>query len=245
MNSIDTSVGTQMLQQARADEATSAEDAGAAFEGYMIEMMVREMRKTIPEGIFSGNAMEMFSGMLDQELAKRIGEGGGLGLGSLIAHDVIHGSDAPPVAPRSLPVSGPRRGGSGGLSGARLPLAGRISSRFGHRSDPIHGERKMHRGLDIAAPRGTDIRPVKGGEVVFAGERGGFGNAVIIDHGDGWQSLYAHCDRLDVRPGQRVGPEEIIGAVGSTGRSTGPHLHLDIRRDGEVVDPASALGIEP
>ncbi len=250
MGPIDNTLAPQLMAQERADSVATAKDAGEAFEGYMIEMMVREMRKTIPEGIFSNNAMEMFSGMLDQELAKRIGESGGLGLGSLIAHDVIHGV-APPisgVAPE--PATPPQRhGGSlssrhgGLLSGAKLPVAGRISSRFGHRSDPIHGGKRLHRGLDIAAPRGTAIRPVRSGEVVFAGERGGFGNAVIIDHGGGWRTTYAHCDRLDVKPGQQVGPDTIIGAVGSTGRSTGPHLHLEVHRDGEAVDPAEVLGL--
>ena len=251
MGPIDNTLAPQLLAQARAEKATSAKDAGEAFEGYMIEMMVREMRKTIPEGIFSNNAMEMFSGMLDQELAKRIGESGGLGLGSLIAHDVIHGVAPKPAVPPRLqgrsvsrpqgaPLSRPQ---GGSLSGAKLPVVGRISSRFGHRSDPIHGGKRLHRGLDIAAPRGTEIRPMRSGEVVFAGERGGFGNAVIIDHGGGWRSTYAHCDRLDVKAGQRVGPDTIIGAVGSTGRSTGPHLHLEVHRDGEAVDPAEVLGL--
>lgn len=238
MNGIDPTIGEQLYQQSRADEATSAAEAGQAFEGYMVEMMVREMRKTIPEGLFSGNAMEMFSGMLDQEIAKRIGESGGLGMGNLIARQVLHGEEAPAARMPSRPA---RRGGT--LRGSRLPVAGRISSRFGKRTDPIHRHTRQHNGLDIAAPTGTDIRPVRGGRVVFAGERGGLGNAVIIDHGDGWRSIYGHCDRLNVTEGQRVGPDDLIGAVGSTGRSTGPHLHLEIHRDGEAIDPAEALGL--
>jgi murein DD-endopeptidase MepM/ murein hydrolase activator NlpD len=273
MKVTDPSFGQHMLQQARADQvtaandsgkATTAEEAGQAFEGYLIEMMVSEMRKTIPEGIFSGNAMEMFSGMLDQELATRIGETGGLGLGAMISQSVSGEQSTPalqvspsrqvsrtrPVAPsrtraeraHTHPAPAPAVGGL--MRGARIPVQGRISSTFGHRTDPIHSHKRMHRGLDIAAPTGTDIRPVRGGEVVFAGERGGFGNTVIIDHGDGWSSIYAHCDTIDVRSGQHVTSEQVIAAVGSTGRSTGPHLHLEIHRNGEAVDPGEALGLE-
>ena len=268
MKVTDASFGQQLLQQARAEEVTSAQEAGQAFEGYLIEMMVSEMRKTIPEGIFSGNAMEMFAGMLDQELATRIGEAGGLGLGTLITQSVEGGelAAARPLAPsrrvsRSRQVSRTRQVApsrtrterarstpaeaiGGLLRGARIPVRGRISSHFGHRVDPIHSHKRMHRGLDIAAPTGTEIRPVRGGEVVFAGERGGFGNTVIIDHGGGWKSLYAHCDTIDVRAGQKVSAEQVIAGVGSTGRSTGPHLHLEIHHNGEAVDPAEALGLE-
>jgi murein DD-endopeptidase MepM/ murein hydrolase activator NlpD len=269
MKVTDPSFGQHLLQQARADQVTTAQDAGKttaqeagqAFEGYLIEMMVSEMRKTIPEGIFSGSAMEMFSGMLDQELATRIGESGGLGLGDLISQSVAGGGNTPALqVSRSRQVSRTRQveraqtraertrsapaRAIGLLRGARMPVRGRISSTFGHRTDPIHSRKRMHRGLDIAAPKGTDIRPVRGGEVVFAGERGGFGNTVIIDHGGGWSSIYAHCDTLDVRTGQQVSGEQVIAAVGSTGRSTGPHLHLEIHHNGEAVDPAEALGLE-
>ena len=242
---------TQLIQQARPEQPESrAAEAGEAFEGYLVEMMVREMRKTVPEGLLSGSSMEMFAGMLDQEIAKRIAGSGGLGMGDVIARQV--GGEAPPARLAPLTRRAPLHDHHGdachgaervSLRGARLPLRGRISSRFGHRTDPIHNKKRMHRGLDIAAPRGTDIQPIRGGTVVFAGERGGYGNTVIIDHGDGWRSLYAHCDRLDVKPGQRVGPDAVIGAVGSTGRSTGPHLHLEVHRDGEAVDPAGVLGL--
>ncbi len=234
MNAVDPSLSQQLYQDARAKEVT-AESAAETFEGYMVEMMVREMRKTVPEGLLSSSAMEMFSGMLDQELSKRIAAGGGLGMGSFIDGAASRTERAP------RPAGGKRRQ-PGHLQG-RLPVQGRITSNFGYRRDPFHGAGRQHKGMDIAAPAGTPIRPIRGGEVVFAGRRGGFGNAVIIDHGGGYRSIYAHCERLDVQEGQRVGPADVIGAVGSTGRSTGPHLHLEVHRDGVAVDPAEVLGV--
>ena len=124
---------------------------------------------------------------------------------------------------------------------ARRPVDGVITSRFGHRSDPFHGGHRMHDGMDIAADHGSPVRAVRDGQVSFAGRRGGYGNVVVVDHGDGLQTLYAHCDSLNVRAGQRVEAGSVVGAVGDTGRATGAHLHFEVRVDGEAVDPSHAL----
>jgi murein DD-endopeptidase MepM/ murein hydrolase activator NlpD len=125
-----------------------------------------------------------------------------------------------------------------------MPVEGRISSGFGTRHDPIHGHVREHKGLDFAAPEGTDIRSVRDGVVSFSGERGGYGNLVIVDHGDGLETRYAHCAELLVEEGQKVGAGARIALVGSTGRSTGPHLHLEARKDGVALDPAVLFGWE-
>ena len=122
-----------------------------------------------------------------------------------------------------------------------FPLEGRISSRFGMRVDPIHGKHKHHSGLDVAAATGTPIKAVQAGTVTFSGNRGGYGKVVIIDHGNGLESRYAHCSALNVEKGQFVFAGTEIAEVGSTGRSTGPHLHLEIRQDGKAVDPLNYL----
>lgn len=118
-----------------------------------------------------------------------------------------------------------------------LPVRGRITSRFGWRIHPISRVRRMHTGVDIAAPSGTPIAAAGGGEVIFAGRKGGYGNAVIIDHGRGRTTLYGHMSRIQVRVGQVVQRGLIVGNVGSTGFSTGPHLHFEVRQNGNPVNP--------
>ena len=126
--------------------------------------------------------------------------------------------------------------------GLRAPVQARISSRFGPRVHPVTGERHNHAGVDFAAPAGTPVQAVAAGTVRFAGERGGYGNLVIVAHPDGTESWYAHQRDLGVRAGQRVEAGAVLGTVGSTGRSTGPHLHLEVRRGGAPIDPLPLLG---
>ena len=117
------------------------------------------------------------------------------------------------------------------------PVDGRISSPFGQRTDPILGGTRMHPGIDIAASSGTPIKAAGDGVVVMAGSNGGYGNWTLIDHGGGLATGYAHQSRIGVRIGQHVSTGEIIGNVGSTGASTGPHLHWEVRVNGTPVDP--------
>lgn len=119
------------------------------------------------------------------------------------------------------------------------PVEGRLTSGFGMRVHPIFKVRKMHTGIDIAAPAGTPIRAAEGGVVVEAGYIRGYGYTVIIDHGGGVATLYAHCSALLVAAGQEVKRGQVIARVGSTGYSTGPHLHFEVRVNGEPVNPLS------
>ena len=114
---------------------------------------------------------------------------------------------------------------------------GRVSSLFGYRKDPFSGAQKFHYGIDIAAEAGTEVYPVNSGEVTFSGYRKGYGNIVEIDHGEGLVTRYAHNRANRVAVGDRVFPDTIIAEVGSTGRSTGPHLHFEVRRDGRKIPP--------
>jgi len=134
----------------------------------------------------------------------------------------------------------------------RLPVEGRgmaVSSSYGVRHDPFTGRLARHTGLDIPAPYGTPILASGGGRVVSAGYKGAYGRAIVIDHGDGLKTLYGHASRLLVRAGDVVMPHQKIALVGSTGRSTGPHLHFEVIRDGARVEPrqylARVLGREP
>jgi len=126
------------------------------------------------------------------------------------------------------------------------PLAGyyEITSYYGWRSDPFGGSNDgHHNGLDIAAPGGADILAVDGGLVVMAsyGYNGGYGNFIMIDHGQGLATLYAHCSALLVEVGESVAQGELIARIGSTGYSTGPHLHIEFRYDGECQEPLDYL----
>ena len=124
-------------------------------------------------------------------------------------------------------------------SGLARPVPGAISSRFGMRRHPILGYRRMHAGLDFRARRGTPISSVTDGRVVSAGRAGGCGIAVRIDHGGGLHTRYCHMSRKAVSRGERVKRGQVIGYVGSTGLSTGPHLHYEMYRRGKAINPAS------
>ncbi|WP_199857401.1 M23 family metallopeptidase [Sphingomonas sp. EC-HK361] len=120
-----------------------------------------------------------------------------------------------------------------------MPVSGRISSTYGMRFHPLLGFMRMHKGLDIAAPYGTPIHAAVAGQVAFAGRSSGYGNFVKLVHGGGLASGYGHMSRIAVRPGETVSRGEVIGYVGSTGMSTGPHLHWEVWKNGAAVNPRS------
>jgi murein DD-endopeptidase MepM/ murein hydrolase activator NlpD len=114
----------------------------------------------------------------------------------------------------------------------------RVASGFGYRIDPIYKTTKMHAGIDFTAPQGTPVYATADGRVSTAGNTGnGYGNHVIINHGYGYETLYGHMVRVKARNGQQVKRGEVIGWVGSTGKSTGPHLHYEVHKNGSKIDP--------
>ena len=115
----------------------------------------------------------------------------------------------------------------------------RIASGFGYRIDPVYKTVKMHQGLDFAAPQGTPIYATANGTVKLAGNTGnGYGNHVVSNHGYGYETLYGHMFKVKAAAGQRIKRGEIIGYVGSTGKSTGPHLHYEVHKNAKRIDPA-------
>ena len=127
-----------------------------------------------------------------------------------------------------------------------IPAAGtQISSGFGYRSDPFAGSPAFHAGLDFKGPMGAAIYSAARGKVAFVGQRPGYGNCVEIDHGNGLRTRYAHMSAFRARVGQSVTAGQLIGAVGSTGRSTGPHLHFEVRLNGQPVNPRPFLEVAP
>jgi len=147
-------------------------------------------------------------------------------------------------------------GGSGGFDGADVPFIGAdgfcspvgvnwrsiVSSEFGYRKDPFTGKGKGHGGIDLAVSTGTPVRAALPGAVTVSSyDRGGYGYYVMISHGNGLATLYGHCSQLLARVGQTVEAGDVIALSGSTGRSTGPHLHFEVRVNGERTDPRSYL----
>jgi murein DD-endopeptidase MepM/ murein hydrolase activator NlpD len=194
-------------------------DAARSLEAMVLKHLVTA------SGAFTGGegpGAAIRSDLFATTLADALAKSGGIGLAAQLERSV----EAPSASLDSALL---------------LPVDGRVSSRFGPRADPFTGEHRHHAGVDFAAPEGSEIRAARSGRVVFAGARGGYGNAVELDHGDGVTTLYAHASDLLVREGDRVAAGEPIGRVGSTGRATGPHLHFEVRNDRQPQDPGRAL----
>lgn len=122
------------------------------------------------------------------------------------------------------------------------PFPGAITSTFGHRENPFTGENvETHKGVDIRAPMGAPVKAMAKGEVEFAGLRGGFGNCIMLKHANGFETLYGHLSKILVSVGEKIDIGQQIGDVGSTGRSTGPHLHYEVHKNGEKIDPKNFL----
>ena len=122
-------------------------------------------------------------------------------------------------------------------AGLKLPIAGRITSPFGNRMHPILGSYRFHKGVDVAAPYGAPIAAALDGRVVSAGWHGGYGQQVVLAHANGTETRYGHMSRIAAYPGETVRRGQLIGYVGSTGLSTGPHLHFEVLRGGRAVNP--------
>jgi murein DD-endopeptidase MepM/ murein hydrolase activator NlpD len=117
------------------------------------------------------------------------------------------------------------------------PINGRLGDGFGQRMDPFSGEGAMHTGIDIAAPRGTPVKAAADGIVTYASWNAGYGRCVVIEHGNNYQTWYGHLSQIDVIEGQEIRQGEILGAVGNSGRSTGSHLHYEVRIGSTPVNP--------
>jgi murein DD-endopeptidase MepM/ murein hydrolase activator NlpD len=130
-----------------------------------------------------------------------------------------------------------------GFMPVRMPLSGdpELTSPFGYRADPFLGRPMLHPGVDLAEPYGTEIHAAAAGRVAHTGAAGGSGIMVEIDHGNGLSTRYAHMSEALVAEGEEVDKGAVLGRLGSTGRSTGPHLHYEVRVDGEPVDPERFL----
>ena len=131
------------------------------------------------------------------------------------------------------------------LTPSMWPVAGQIRSSYGRRRDPFTGESEVHRGLDIGALYGTAIRAPANARVLYARRKSAYGNLIVLDHGEGITTRYGHLSRFDVQVGDQVRKGDIIGYVGSSGRSTGPHLHYEVRLNDRTLNPRNYLPRNP
>lgn len=212
------------------------------FEAVFTYQLLQSMRRTVEKSdlFHGGTGEEVYESMLDQELSKSMAGAGKGGLADLL-YKQLRTKDQPgetqgglSMPPKSLPE----------MPSPRAPLKGRVSSEFGWRIHPIFGEKRFHRGLDIAAGEGSIIRASMAGRVVASEFQEDYGNVVVMEHGRGYTTLYAHNSENLVREGEWVDAGASLGLVGSTGRSTGPHLHFEVKRHGRNLDPAEFLGIK-
>ena len=233
MESTKITLGTYLPAQAQ--DATGQRDrklkkACKDFESMLTYQLLRSMRKTVEKGglLDGGRGEEIYQSLFDMEIAKNASDFGPNSLARLL-YEQLKGT-----------------GGAGADAAASKetlswPVKGNVSSGFGWRNDPITGKKQFHEGLDIAAPKGTPIRAVLPGKVSFSGIKQGYGNIIIVNHGQGLSTLYGHASRLLAPVGAPVQAGAVIGEVGSTGRSTGPHLHFEITQNGIARDPMTLL----
>lgn len=215
------------------------------FEAMLLAQMIGAMRKTVGEsGLLSASPeRRVLDGFFDMELARSLVDQVDLGLARQLTREVEGASEvgAKPVA--GIPATADADDWFLHVDEGELlpPVAARVSSAYGERRDPLTGEIDFHAGLDLAAPAGTPVRAAAAGTVSFSGRRGAAGNLVELRHADGTTTRYAHLQSMRVAVGETVAAGQVLGAVGSTGRSTGPHLHFAVERAGDPVDPAPLL----
>ena len=193
-------------------------EVAAKVQAMFTEFMLKAMEESVDaeDGLFGNSAAsDIYRGMLREHLGKAISEK----MPATLTPDALTRPSAT-LSPRERALE---------PDVSALPVNGTVSSPQGWRRDPIDGQTKYHAGTDIAAPAGTPIRAVAGGRVIESGNKGDYGNAVVIQTDDGRKMVYAHNSRNFVQTGDAIEAGEIIGEVGSTGRATGPHVHFEVK----------------
>jgi len=220
-----------------------AKAAGKQLEAFFLRQLLSEAQTEGTDGGFAGDT---FKQMFNEAVADKMASAGGIGLADVFSKQLAKqaGAAAPETSHIAPPTTMMHEGPSvAGLPRFVMPVAGRASSGYGERFDPIQHKEIKHPGFDLAAPTGTTVDAAAAGTVMHAGPAGTYGNLIIIKHPDGVETRYAHLSATSVKEGDHVEAGQPIGAVGTTGYSTGPHLHFEVRKDGQTVDPAPLLPI--
>jgi murein DD-endopeptidase MepM/ murein hydrolase activator NlpD len=227
----------------KAEDYAKAKTLAVQFEAMLMTQMLRQMKDSMaPESGNEGLGGAVFGDTVNMELGMALTKAGGVGVAESLMKSLERLNQQPgqseveaAAASLGLPFNPPA---------AAMPLSS-ISSDFGWRNDPIHGQQKFHAGLDLKVAYGQEVRAASGGVVKFAGEQPGYGTTVVVDHGDGLETRYAHLSSADVKTGAQVEAGQPIARSGNSGRSTGAHLHFEVRQDGQPIDPERVIGFHP
>lgn len=244
-------------------EAAAVTLLAQQFEATLLRQMLSTMNDSLlGDEESKGLGMSVIADQMHMELALSLSKAGGVGLAESLVQSLRSvGVDVPSagaISPQSLSEA-VQSASPIALTGVHestlpadahqlhehtdvpvgsvLPAAQHISGAFGWRRDPFTQHTRFHQGTDLRAAYGRDVRAAGDGVVTYAGDRGGYGLTVVVDHGDGVETRYAHLSAADVKAGTRVRAGEVLARSGNSGRSTGAHLHFEVRRDGKAVDP--------
>lgn len=252
---------------ARSAEKQRIVQLAQEFESMLISQMLSEMRRSMLDEDDEGEGLgrETFTDTLDVEVARAMSQQGGLGFAKVVQQDierlartpVAHETtnDAAPTGTSGVAtVEAPAvTGGTTTAAQATpavatatarteavsLPLDSAVTSPFGWRQDPFQGRSRFHAGVDLRAAYGQAVPAAAPGTVEFAGTQGSYGQTVVVAHGNGLRTRYAHLSSVEVAAGQRIAAGSLVGRAGSSGRSTATHLHFEVTQDGARVNPMS------
>jgi murein DD-endopeptidase MepM/ murein hydrolase activator NlpD len=241
------------VSSSRDTERTQVARLAQEFEALLTTQMLRQMRASMlsddSDDDNGGLGKDIMTDTIDIELGRSLSQAGGLGLAAFLTK-ALDARAATSALLANQPTEEPAGAGAAAAtvpadSGSPLSLPdGRLSSPYGWRRDPFTGAAKFHQGIDVAMAYGQDVRAAAAGRVAFAGDWGSYGTAVVIEHAGGRETRYAHLSSTDVRPGDVVELGQVIGQAGSSGRSTGPHVHFEVVESGRALNPIQGLGTD-
>lgn len=243
----------------KAEDYAKAKTLAVQFEAMLMTQMLRQMKDSMaPESGNEGLGGAVFGDTVNMELGMALTKAGGVGVAESLMKSLerlnqqpgqseVEAAAAAAGVPFGANFSAPAVAMPFGMPSPMMPLTpdAAISSDFGWRNDPIHGQQRFHAGLDLKVAYGQEVRAASGGVVKFAGEQSGYGTTVVVDHGDGLETRYAHLSSADVKAGAQVEAGQTIARSGNSGRSTGAHLHFEVRQNGQPIDPERVIGFHP
>jgi murein DD-endopeptidase MepM/ murein hydrolase activator NlpD len=265
-----TSSGSQFEGRIHAAKSASSvkkngelKKAAQEFEAIFIANMLKVMRETIEEsGLLGGGfGKSIYTELFDQEVSLSLAKRGELGIANLLERKLAaiapldekqssdkHSITGPSNTPGTPALASPDKSDEPGsqereVSDLQLPVQAPISSNYGMRLDPFSRQPRFHKGVDLAAPEGMSVVPAMSGTVISAGYDNGYGNSVLVQHSGSLQTRYAHLGSINVKVGDTISSQDILGTVGNTGRSTGSHLHFEVIQNGTSVNPSEGLAL--
>lgn len=252
----------QVARDSQSLESLKAADLAKEFESMLMLQMLRQMRQSMIDGSDeqTGLSSATMTDVVDTELARQLSKTGGLGIAEAMMKALNRQLDLPEVTTQK--VAGAASEVAYYQTNTRSQVAtvasfdavvpaldagigsSRLTSNYGWRSDPFTGAAKYHGGIDLRAAYGQSVPAAAEGTVVEAGDNGAYGLTLVLEHADGLRTRYAHLSAADVSVGDRVLQGQEIGRVGQSGRATGPHLHFEVIRDGQRIDPTTVMALE-